>query len=175
MIYIFDLDGTLALIGHRINYVRPPSDACFTCRGKNRPACPDCAELDVGWKADWRKFYAECAKDEPNWPVICMMQMVLRDGHQVKILSGRSDEVRSLTIAWLSRHTGLLPITVDCMLTMRKSGDYTPDDQLKLDWLRAMPESERYDIAGVFEDRDRMVHMWRQQGLPCFQVASGDF
>jgi hypothetical protein len=27
----------------------------------------------------------------------------------------------------------------------------------------------------IFDDRDRVVAMWRSLGIPCFQVAKGDF
>jgi hypothetical protein len=30
-------------------------------------------------------------------------------------------------------------------------------------------------LVAVFEDRDRMVKMWRAAGVPCFQVAEGEF
>ena len=31
------------------------------------------------------------------------------------------------------------------------------------------------NVLGVFEDRDRVVKMWRDLGITCFQVAEGDF
>lgn len=33
----------------------------------------------------------------------------------------------------------------------------------------------RERIAMVFDDRDKVVAMWRRQGLTCLQVAPGDF
>ncbi|WP_457852111.1 phosphatase domain-containing protein [Mycolicibacterium conceptionense] len=35
--------------------------------------------------------------------------------------------------------------------------------------------SPRYTVAGIFDDRNRVVDMWRRLGLACFQVAEGDF
>lgn len=61
------------------------------------------------------------------------------------------------------------------VLTMRAEGDYTPDDELKRQWLNAMSMDDRSRLVAVFEDRDRMVHMWRAAGVPCFQVAEGNF
>jgi hypothetical protein len=52
------------------------------------------------------------------------------------------------------------------------------DDELKEEWLDA------YDLPGllprdeilcVYDDRDKVVKMWRRNGLPCFQVAEGNF
>ncbi len=58
---------------------------------------------------------------------------------------------------------------------MRKSGDYTPDDKLKYGWLADLEPPERNRVTAVFDDRDRMVKMWRDAGITCLQVAPGDF
>ena len=34
---------------------------------------------------------------------------------------------------------------------------------------------ERNRLTAVFDDRDKVVQMWRENGVPCFQVAKGDF
>ena len=34
---------------------------------------------------------------------------------------------------------------------------------------------DKYDVIGVFEDRDSCVKMWRALGLTCFQVADGSY
>lgn len=33
----------------------------------------------------------------------------------------------------------------------------------------------KYNVMGVFDDRDRVVEMWRSIGLTCFQVDYGKF
>lgn len=150
-IYIFDLDGTLALIGHRRHLVEGP-------------------------KKDWPAFYRACVDDEPNWPVIRCLD-ALRYTAQVLIFSGRSDEVQAETVDWLARYTSIsaAELVAGRDLTMRKAGDYTPDDVLKEQWLHGMFEQDRKRIAAVFDDRDRVVAMWRRNGIPCFQVAPGEF
>lgn len=154
-LYIFDLDGTLALIGHRRHYVE---------RGRH----------------DWKSFYAACVDDEPNWPVIGVMES-LRAFADVWIFSGRSDEVRQQTVEWLVRYTSFATSDFDSafgtqdVLTMRREGDYTPDYALKKDWLDCMLVDDRQRLAGVFDDRDTVVAMWRRNGVQCFQVAPGDF
>jgi len=47
--------------------------------------------------------------------------------------------------------------------------------RLQAEWLSRAEPYERARIAGVFEDRDRVVAMWRANGLTCYQVAAGDF
>lgn len=152
-LYIFDLDGTLALIEHRRKYVERP-------RGEQ----------------DWKAFYAACVDDRPNDPVINTMERLREAGADIWIFSGRSDEVRAQTVKWLADKTTFMSWELDGpMLTMRTAGDYTPDDVLKKRWLDDMLVSDKARLVAVFEDRDRMVKMWRAAGVPCFQVAEGEF
>ena len=150
-LYVFDLDGTLALIGHRRHLVEDRRNA------------------------RWKEFYAACDRDEPNAPVIETMRRLREAGAEVWIFSGRSDEVRAKTVAWLAAHTPLLSWEADEALTMRREGDYTPDDALKLQWLDSMLVDDRQRLVAAFDDRDRVVAMWREAGVACFQVAEGEF
>ncbi len=150
-LYIFDLDGTLALIEHRRHFVENRT---------NR----------------WKEFFAACVNDVPNNPVIDTMNRLRVAGADIWIFSGRSDEVRAQTVKWLADKTTFMSWELDGpMLTMRMAGDYTPDDVLKKQWLDAMTSQDRARLVAVFEDRDRMVKMWRDNGVACFQVAPGDF
>lgn len=118
---------------------------------------------------DWDAFFAACDKDEPNWAVIHVYHALRLAGlHQLQIWSGRSDAVREKTEAWLRVHLAEAPF----VLRMRKAGDYTPDDKLKESWL---DELGAQSVSMVFDDRDKVVAMWRRRGVPCFQVAPGDF
>lgn len=156
-LYIFDLDGTLALISHRRHFVDRENN-----------------------KKDWKGFYAACDKDQPNEPVLKVMES-LRCFADVWIFSGRSDEVRSQTVEWLVKHTSFASSDFDSafgtqdVLTMRSEGDYTPDDVLKRQWLDSMLYEDRGRLVAIFDDRDRVVKMWRDSGVTCFQVAPGEF
>ncbi|HEX8183774.1 MAG TPA: hypothetical protein VF747_03460 [Blastocatellia bacterium] len=146
-IVIFDLDGTLALCDHRRHFVQ----------GKGSKAT----------KEDWRNFYAACVDDEPNLPVIAMNQALCRSGYLIAIFSGRSSEVENQTREWIERH-GIR----HHYFFVRPEGDYTPDEKLKEQWLAEIgPEK----ILCVFDDRQKVVDMWRSKGITCFQVAPGDF
>lgn len=142
---IFDLDGTLALIEHRRHYVTHPN-------------------------ADWRSFFAACVDDEPNLPVVETLKAMYDCGFDIWVWSGRSDEVHAQTVIWLHQH-GIQYHG----LRMRPAGDHQPDEKLKASWLDSLPKRDRGRILAVFEDRDRMVKLWRDRGLACFQVAPGDF
>ena len=54
---------------------------------------------------------------------------------------------------------------------------FMPDDKLKKVWLdEVFPgDSKKLDIECVFDDRDKVVKMWREEGLTCMQVAPGNF
>lgn len=146
MIYIFDLDGTLADLTHRLPLIQAP-------------------------KADWRAFFKACPRDVPIVDVITLLQQLWSATTLIFIVSGRSDEVRLETEAWLSYYR--VPHT---QLFMRRAGDYRPDTIVKSELLDEI--SQRYPltkIAGVFEDRASIVKMYRERGLRVFQVAEGDF
>jgi hypothetical protein len=146
MTYIFDLDGTLALTGHRNHLIEGP-----------RP--------------DWDAFYAACVNDQPNDPVIRTLQeLTACRGVTVRIWTGRSAGVRTETVAWLGRHR----IYYD-ELRMRSLRDRRADTDLKREWLLGLDSAARIGIVAAFEDRERVVQMWRDNGVACFQVAPGKF
>jgi hypothetical protein len=109
-LYIFDIDGTLAIIKHRVGILENKENP-------NR----------------WRDFYAACDKDEPNKPVIFVMNNLMLSGADVWLFSGRSEEVRDKTLAWIAKHTAFMQFNLNFehLLTMRPAMDFTPDDVLK--------------------------------------------
>lgn len=145
-LYIFDLDGTLALIDHRRHFVQ----------SKNK---------------DWKAFYEACIDDLPNEKVIKTLKILLTVA-DVYIFSGREDSVRLQTLKWLRTYTGK---DWSQKLLMRPVKDQTPDDELKLRWYSRLSKSNKERLVAVFDDRQKVVDMWRSQGITCFQVAEGDF
>lgn len=117
-----------------------------------------------GGKRDWDAFFAACVYDSGVDHVIKTFHAHVQAGHKVRIWSARSDAVRAQTENWLS-DMGIDP----CYLQhMRAAGDSTPDVELKRYWLNQ--EYERPDL--VYDDRQRVVNMWRAEGIPCFQVVA---
>ena len=115
---------------------------------------------------NWSAFFRACTEDSPIVPVIETVKALYAAGHRIEIWSGRSDEVRHETEIWLAA-AGLPDVT----LKMRADGDSTPDDVLKESWL--LEEPALPDL--VFDDRNKVVAMWRLHGIVCAQVAPGDF
>jgi len=146
-IVIFDLDGTLALIDKR--------------RG--------ISTKDNG-KMDWDKFFdpKNINFDIPNQTVIDMADMLSQQGFTIWILSGRSDVTHQATIDWLSKHN----VNYDKLVMRPQNHLYMPDNDLKQMWLDSIGKD---NVAMVFDDRQQVVDMWRDNGLTTFQVAKGDF
>lgn len=174
-LYIFDLDGTLALIEHRRHLVEFRD--CSTCGGLGLVALSGCGDCGATGriKPSWPAFFAACVHDEPNWPVISTMMTLIRAGADVRIWSGRSSAVMNETIEWLQRYVSDDVDLDELQLVMRREGDFTPDEELKSGWLAAMTEYDRRRLVAVFDDRDKVVEMWRSRGVACFQVAPGAF
>lgn len=150
-LYIFDLDGTLADVRHRLGMWEQRSTP-----GKEE------------------QFHQACAKDEPILHTIATLE-ILRQVADIHIWTGRSDVERTLTLAWLEKHTSFMEEEIDPKLLMRPEGNRIVDVELKRNWLRSMPAKDRTRLVGVFEDRTRVVDMWRAEGVHCFQVAEGDY
>lgn len=179
-LYIFDLDGTLALIDHRRHLVeRPP---CPYCGWKKQCAHDNLTEEELeirglppgqreAFSPNWPAFFRACVDDLPNLPVIETLHNLVVSGADVWVWSGRSSEVMAETKQWLMDHVGI----EDLQLCMRVEGDFTPDEQLKACWLDNMAPVDRRRLVAVFDDRDKVVAMWRDKGVACFQVAPGGF
>ncbi|MFJ3633954.1 RNA ligase [Streptomyces sp. NPDC090112] len=91
------------------------------------------------------------------------------DGDTIVLLSGRSEEFRPQTEAWLRRHQ----VPYD-ELWMRAKGDTRRDDVVKAELFDAHVR-HRYAVRVSLDDRDRVVAVWRRMGLPTWQVNYGDF
>ena len=144
---IFDLDGTLADITSRRTLSTKPNG-----------------------KMDWDIFFNpdNITLDLPNQPVIDMANMLFTKGHTISILSGRSDVTFQATVDWLSKNG----VDYDHLVMRPQNHLYLPDNDLKQMWLDSIGKD---NVAMVFDDRNQVVDMWRDNGLTCFQVAEGDF
>ena len=59
-------------------------------------------------------------------------------------------------------------------LYMREEGDHRSDEIVKKE-IYETKIKPWYDVVAVFDDRDRVVKMWREEGLLCLQPYYGDF
>lgn len=90
-------------------------------------------------------------------------------GDDIVVLSGRDARYMNDLTWWLVNHG----IKHDAIF-MRPAEDTRNDAIVKQELFREHV-ADRWHVLGVFDDRDRVVEMWRRIGLQCFQVAPGDF
>lgn len=57
---------------------------------------------------------------------------------------------------------------------MRSDGDDRRDDIVKKE-LYDNHIKGKYNVKYVFDDRSRVIDMWRKEGLRCLQVQAGNF
>lgn len=137
---------------------------------------PACVIVDIDNTVahnDGRRGWYEYDKvhlDTPKWDVIGVIELVALGGDQIVFVSGREDSCREVTAKWLETHLNI----DDLHLYMRKTGDHRPDDVVKHEILMNEVVKDWWPTL-VFDDRSRVVKMWRQCGLTTFQVADGDF
>lgn len=117
---------------------------------------------------NWRSFFADVANDKPLQHVVDLA-LVLKEHAPIVFVSGRSDECRTATRTWLFNQGFMMP-----RVYMRRAGDYRDDDIIKGELLDAVL-ADGFEPIMVFDDRDRVVKMWRARGIPCAQVAEGNF
>jgi hypothetical protein len=143
--WIFDIDGTLADLRHRLPHIQKSPK-------------------------DWDGFFSAVDGDAPI-PHVIAVCCTLGLGTPIVLSSGRPERTREATIKWLVRHKVWLVVHA---MYMRADGDHRPDFQVKRELLARM-RNDGWSPIMAFDDRDQVVRMWRSEGVPCAQVAEGDF
>jgi len=146
--YIFDIDGTLADCTHRLHHI-------------------------IGDEKDWDAYDAEGQKDTPIGQIIEICNALYDKGWDIMLLTGRNERVRECTETWLKKYG----VMYDVML-MRGLKDRREDTIVKKELLDTfLTEQNIYpaQIESIFEDRQRLVDMFRAEGYQVCQVAKGDF
>lgn len=113
---------------------------------------------------DWDSFFAEIIQDGVYRHVTDIIE-VLSPYYNICCCTGRPEKYRMATMEHLRRN--------NChwysCLKMRPDNDTRPDFVVKAEMLDQMVV-DGWEIAGVFDDRQSVVDMWRSKGLTCFQV-----
>lgn len=106
--------------------------------------------------------------DEPNVPVINIVDAFYRAGYLIVHMSGRYESAREDTFSWLKTHTSYHTEA----LYMRPDGSKIKDSILKQSLYETFIEPI-FDVQLVIDDRNQVVDMWRNTlNLPCFQVVN---
>ena len=121
-----------------------------------------------GKKKDWKSFNKTIETDELHeW----CRQIIVRfaTDHKIIIVSGRTDDLKKETEEWLRKFD--VPFHY---LFMRKGNDFRSDTIVKLE-IYERKIRENFKITFVLDDRQKVVDMWRAEGLVVLQCAPGDF
>lgn len=137
---IFDIDGTVANLEHRKHFVN-------------------------GAKKDWPSFNKMIPFDTPIEQTIYLNNLLdpCFTG-PIFVCSGRSEDEKETTVKWLKENG----VKYD-RLFMRKSGDYRADYIIKKEILDEIRQGG-YEPWIIFDDRQCVVDMWREQGLFVLQA-----
>ena len=142
-LYVFDLDGTLADISHRLHHIK-------------------------GGNKNWDQFFEDCVNDKPIQWTIDLFQ-TLRSNTSLEyreflILTGRSEVIWYQTDLWLIENG----IMYD-YLVMRPEKDHRPDDILKTRLLEEFLRDKSFNVQFIVEDRQKVVNKWRELGYHVLQ------
>lgn len=115
--------------------------------------------------------YAKVGTDKFD-PRMSHVLAAMHKTYDIIFVSGRegTDVCKEETKKWLDTN---LPFS-DYDVIFRKEGDRRGDDIVKSE-IYEEHIAPYYNVACVFDDRDRVVKMWRDKGILCCQVFYGDF
>lgn len=113
--------------------------------------------------------YTKVNTDIPNHNIAMIARLLSQSMLPVIIVSGREDYCRKETEEWLTNN--FIPFN---KLFMRKTGDDRNDAIIKRE-IYERELKDNYNILAVFDDRNRVVDMWRSLGITCLQVDYGNF
>ena len=167
---IFDIDGTLADIEHRRHFV-------------------------TGKKKDFDAFNAAMEWDTPNEPIVDLLWMCEDSAKQIIFCTGRMEQYREVTRNFLLDKCSYegsyreelyadegytresIEAHLDTYLMMRPDNRrHDPDKDIKQDMFNEILKTvDKSNILFAVDDRQRVVDMWRSNGITCLQVAEGNF
>jgi len=143
---VMDIDGTVADLTHRLDYVRS--------KPKN-----------------WKAFDAGIPNDTRIEPTFEVFQCLKAAGNTIIFTSGRSDRTREETMKWL-QDNNLWNYT--SKLYMRKEGDFRNDSIVKDGIIDDIVDDYGQLPNMWFDDRPRVVKAVRARGIFVFDVYQGE-
>lgn len=141
-IYIFDLDGTLSDGTHRLHLL-PKKDLHLT--------------------ESWTAFNMAAGDDAPIEDTIAVLNALSSGDRVIIILTGRSDEARSITQKWLLDHG----VQYDYLI-MRRASDNRKDTVIKEEELRKIGLDR---IVAAWDDSPNVIAHLRGLGITTYQVC----
>jgi acyl carrier protein len=145
---VFDIDGTLADISHRVEWVNG----------------------SLGFK-NFDKFHDLMALDDPINVNVGICNILYESGLEILFITGRPESHREITLNWLWENG--IEFAEDERLFMRPEDmRYKPGFTFKEKLLGELKEMG-VEISLVYEDDSECVRMWRANNIICHQVSAG--
>lgn len=141
--YLMDLDGTLADCSHRIHYIMS--------KPKN-----------------WKALFAGIPFDTLIEPVAREFRKAVDNKIPVIIVTARSQSTELDTLMWL-KEKNMYHFE---KIYFRKLNDFRNDDIVKKEILDEI-RKEGYNPIKAFEDRPRIIRMYREQGIETIDCGNG--
>ncbi|MBW3580648.1 MAG: hypothetical protein KY431_06390 [Actinobacteria bacterium] len=130
---VIDIDGVLADVGHRLHFL------------SRRPK-------------DWKGFFTAARSDPPHPKGLALVAELAAD-HEVVLLTGRPEECRADTEAWLAE----CGIRYE-LLVMRPAGNRRPAAEVKVALLATLARGRT--IGAVVDDDTEVVAAVQAAGYP---------
>lgn len=143
MIYVFDIDGTIANNEHR-KHLLPQNDLHLT--------------------SSWSDYNRACSGDSPIIQLINMINN-LAELSEVYIMTSRSDEVEWRTLEWLQDND----VEYD-VIYMRSRFDNRKDYIIKEMWLNDLCDGDKTSVI-IFEDNPNVIKHLRSCGYTVMSVC----
>ncbi len=118
---------------------------------------------------NWRAFNLAMVNDTVYPDILELYNLFKEAGYTMIIVSGRSEESRKVTEEWLAKYE-----IVYTKLYMRPLKDNRSDAIVKQEILQQILENGYVPLMAI-DDRNRVVNMWRSNGIRCLQVCDGDY
>lgn len=185
-VIIFDIDGTLANTSpNRLKFLKPKFGSLVEYNGRkftfleglktkenivvleNEHGIFLADKSKVKFKPDYEAFNDSLEEDLPNARVVDIC-CALSENYPIFICTGRPEKFRERTEQWLENYG--IPYN---QIWMRPDDNKEPDAVIKKRMLDSIQRT--CNVIAVFDDRDKVVKMWRENGLLCCQVAKGEY
>ena len=119
--------------------------------------------------------FTKCGWDIPIYEtlgVLDKLTMYREDANtvidRILFITGRMEIARNDTVKWIYNNVSIdYSNCCSYELFMRKDGDTRPDEIIKHE-IYETHIKDKYDIFAVFDDRPKVIRMWRELGLFVF-------
>lgn len=185
-VIIFDIDGTLAKTSpKRLKFLKPKFGSSVEYNGgkfmfleelktkenivvlENEHGVFFADKSKVKFKPDYEAFNNSLEKDIPNKYVAEICRALYKQ-YAIYICTGRPEKFRERTEDWLVENN--IPYN---QIWMRPDNNSESDAVIKKRMLDSIQGT--CNVIAVFDDREKVVNMWRENGILCCQVAKGEY